>query len=37
MDITLAIVDGNLKPSGVCKIYPKVIKVHIMAGTNVTI
>ena len=34
-DITLATIEGNLKPSGACNIYPKVIKVHTMAGANV--
>lgn len=31
----LATIEGNLKPSGACNIYPKVIKVHTMAGANV--
>ena len=36
-EITLAIIDGNLKPSGACSIYPNVIRMHTMAGTKVTI
>ena len=35
MEITLAIMEGNPKPSGAWSIYPKVIKVHTIAGANV--
>jgi hypothetical protein len=36
-EITLAVIDGNLRPSGACRIYPNVIRVHAIAGSNVTI
>ena len=35
-EITLAIIEGNLKPSGACRIYPNAIKVQMTDGTNVT-
>lgn len=34
-EITLAVIDGNPKPSGACNMYPKVINVHTIAGANV--
>ena len=33
-EIILAIIEGNLKPSGACRIYANVIKVHTTAGAN---
>lgn len=37
MEVTFAIIGGNPKPSGACRMYPNVIKVHTIAGTNVMI
>ena len=34
IEITFEIIEGNLKPSGACRIYPKAIKVHKIAGSN---
>lgn len=34
-EITFAIIAGNPKPSGACRIYPNEIKVHTTAGANV--
>ena len=34
-EIILAIIAGNLKPSGACRIYPSAIKVHATASANV--
>ena len=34
-EITLAIIAGSLRPSGACKIYAKVIRIHTIAGANV--
>ncbi len=36
-EITLAIIGGNFRPSGACSIYPNVIRIHMIAGTKVTI
>lgn len=36
-EIALAIIEGNLKPSGACRIYANAISVQMIAGTNVTI
>ena len=33
-EIILAIIAGNPKPSGACRIYPNDIKVHTTAGAN---
>ena len=33
-EIILAIIAGNLKPSGACRIYANAIKVHTTAGAN---
>ena len=33
-DITFAIIEGILNPSGDCRIYPIAIKVHTTAGAN---
>lgn len=34
-EIIFAIIAGNPKPSGACRIYPNAIKVHTTAGANV--
>ena len=36
-EITLAIIEGNLKPSGACRIYPNAINVQRIAGINAII
>ena len=36
-EITFEIIEGNLKPSGACRIYPKAINVHTIAGRSATI
>ena len=36
-EITLAVIEGNLKPSGACRIYPNAINVHRIAGINAII
>ena len=33
--IALAIIDGSLKPSGACRIYPNEINVHMIEGMKV--
>ena len=35
IESTLAVIEGSLKPSGACKIYPNAIKVQKIAGANV--
>ena len=37
IDIILAVIEGKFNPSGACKIYANAIKVHTIAGANVTI
>ena len=37
IDIILAIIEGRFNPSGACRIYANAIKVHRIAGANVTI
>ena len=34
IEIILDIIEGNLKPSGACRIYANAIKVHTIAGMN---
>ena len=37
IDTILAVIEGKFNPSGACKIYANAIKVHTIAGANVTI
>lgn len=33
-EIMFEVIDGNLRPSGACRIYANAIKVHTTAGAN---
>ncbi len=37
IEIIFEIIEGNLKPSGDCRIYPNAINVHTMAGISAMI
>ena len=36
-EITFAVIEGNLKPSGAWRMYPNAIRVHAIAGSSATI
>ena len=33
-EIIFAVIEGNLNPSGACRIYANAIRVHMIAGSN---